>query len=818
MGKKIFWSLFFFLWLPGLHLIADQQLAELISRKQWQALCGQFSDDSCRVLQEYFQTALSIKFVTYATEKLTYKAKYPEYAEIGAITYERKDGKYSEASIGNQIKPLIFIENFRRYRVRDRHLSIGDARLHFQDGYFYLSSPYDQVLFFVGRWEFSLLPGDEEERITLFQTTGAGQFTRLNHWGIFILPDKGFLEGLPADDHALFPESPVAPLMDIYRSFFGIQIRQFEEFWYLPFKGEDHLVIFHKDKKVFYMYDFNENLIPDTRLRSSENNRIILNYNARKQAKLALHNPDKIDRITLNLFYNPPTGFLSGTAIINFRQPAAFRILNLNQDLKIKASLDQEQKGLSVIRKGRAYYFLGPNTDSLSFFFQGTIVPEIDYADVFRKQILTVETRETDKLYLLSGSQYFYPHTGTDFLESRLTVSLPREFSCLASGQLQQSEQASRNQFRFSARATKGISLACGQFQRLATIESKIPIHVFSTGKGIKSRQFHVDSFMEPLKKSRGKGDTVSHYFNFRVLKKSLDFLIDAYGDLDVPEINLLLRKAIQEGGNSHKGFIFFQYNPDQSLSQRITRKSPIILSPDPTGYLIHELAHQWWGGMLSWNSFEDIWITEGFAQFSLLYWLEKTLPGKRFDRMLKQLKKGIYGVNDRGPVVYGKRILDIHDDYEGYQTIVYNKAAFVIFMLKDLLGEPAFRKQVREAVEALRYRSLSTVDFIRALGRQGDVTERFLNFWIFRRRIPEISVDTVIEGNRARIRVRQMEGETVLPLTVTVSTRKHSRVRTLVVTRETQDFLLEEEQPIRSVSIHEARSLVRIRKEAVRN
>jgi hypothetical protein len=812
MTKKIFWLPVLFLWISVSFLTADEQLAELISQKQWQVLPGRFSDDSYRTLQEYFIDSLSIKFVTYNIEKLTYKAKFPEYAEIGTITYEKKNGKYSRVKIKNQIKPLIFIENFKKVRIRDLNLNIGDARIHFLDGSFYLSSPFDQVLFFIGQWEFSILPSDGEEQITLKQMTGDNQLTLGNTWGIFILTDKGFLKGLPAETHAFTPESPVAPLMDIYRSYFGIQIKQFEEFWYLPFKGEDNLIIFQKDKKIFYMYDFNENLIPDTRLRLSENNKIILNYNALRQTKLALQKADKITKITLNLFYNPPTGFLSGTAIINFRQPASFRVLNLSENLKIKAGLDQEMKGISVIRKGKAYYFLGPDTDSLSFFYQGSILPEIDYTDIFRKQMLRIETIETDKLYFLSSSQYFYPHSNLDFLESKLTVSLPREFSCLASGQLQQFRQTTRNQFQFASPGTKGISLASGQFHRLATIKAKIPIHVFSTGKGVSSKQFHIDSFTEPLRKNRRRGDAVSKYFNFKALKEAFNLLIKTYGSLDLSEINLLLRKEIQEGGVSNKGFIFFHYNPEQAFSQKITRRSPIILTPDPTNHLIHELAHQWWGGLLSWQSFEDVWITEGFAQFSLLAVLEKTLSGKRFARILKQMKRDIYEVNQFGPVIYGKRILDIQDDYEGYQTIVYNKAAFVIFMLRDLLGESEFLASISQALKTLRYRSVTTAEFIRQFGRQNDLISRFLNYWLYKRKIPEISVGITIENNRAHVRVEQLDTETVLPLTLTISTRKNSRVQTLAITRKVQDFLLEEKEPIRSVDINGNRSLVRIR------
>ena len=66
-------------------------------------------------------------------------------------------------------------------------------------------------------------------------------------------------------------------------------------------------------------------------------------------------------------------------------------------------------------------------------------------------------------------------------------------------------------------------------------------------------------------------------------------------------------------------------------------RKSDPVLEADPLFFtnkinrdvLIHELAHQWWGGVISWETYRDEWITEGGAQFSALLYLESILPKK---------------------------------------------------------------------------------------------------------------------------------------------------------------------------------------------
>lgn len=640
------------------------------------------------------------------------------------------------------------------------------------------------------------------------------RISQSSSWGIFILNNSTFLDGLPYRIHNHTSKSPVTPLLNIYREFFGIQITQFKEFWYLPFKGEDNLIIFQKDRKSFFLYDFNETLNPDTRMRISENNKIVLSYNALNRTKLNLRKKNRIENVNLNLFYNPESDFLSGTVNLNFQSPASFRVLNLNKGLKIKASLDLTLKGLSVIRKGEAYYFLGPSVDRLSFFYKGKIRPEVDYSDIFKKQILKVETLESDKLFFLSRNQNYYPFGELDFFKSKITISLPRPIQCLASGELIRINRSDRNTFEFQSSGTKGVSIACGEFGKIDRLQSKIPINIFSTVTGIKSRHFHVDSFTDPLRKGKTSANSIFRYFDLKKLREAFDFFIDIYGGLELKEVNLLLRKGIQEGGVSNRGFIFFHYNPETSMSKKITRRSPINLSQDPTNHLIHELAHQWWGGLVSWSSYEDIWITEGFSQFSLLHYLEKKSNPGRFERILKRMKREIYRASKLGPVVYGKRLLALHNDYESYQTIVYNKAAFILLMLRDMIGEREFRSRIRHMLNSFRYRNINSIDFIRQFSSGNPVVFDYLNHWIKRRRIPRASVFIEKSDQSARITVEQSLEPVPFPLTLTITTRQGKVIRTFLIEQKQQQFNIREASAIKSIQIDSTRTLVKLNRQ----
>ena len=69
-------------------------LQKYLSAKDWPGLKAIFLDNSHEALGKYFAPCQEIKFVTFVQDKLTYKAKFEKYAEVGTILYEKKEGKY----------------------------------------------------------------------------------------------------------------------------------------------------------------------------------------------------------------------------------------------------------------------------------------------------------------------------------------------------------------------------------------------------------------------------------------------------------------------------------------------------------------------------------------------------------------------------------------------------------------------------------------------------------------------------------------------------------------------------------------------------
>ena len=193
------------------------------------------------------------------TNQFVYKAKYADFAEIGNLSFSKENNLYALLKIDNQITPIYFIDGFKKYAVSDRVLTIGDAQVHFDKGFFYLAWPARQPLLFEGQWHFQLTPGDAEERLTLSRLFKNETFSQANKTGIFILDDLSFLKELPASAGDIIAlDSPgLQKAYQVYQNYLGIPIKQFNEVWYLPIADNDNLLIFPREKDSLYLYDFN---------------------------------------------------------------------------------------------------------------------------------------------------------------------------------------------------------------------------------------------------------------------------------------------------------------------------------------------------------------------------------------------------------------------------------------------------------------------------------------------------------------------------------------------------------------------------------
>jgi hypothetical protein len=783
--KKRLLALFLLLAGAGL-AFASEPLQTAIQKKAWPALASQFSDETHLLLVAYFQECQEVGFSSLRPDDLMFFARFRDYAEIGEITFSIENGKYSQLRLQRNIKPLYFVNSFSRYEISERTMRMGDALIHFKKGVIYRGQPMGNLFVFVGDWEFRITPDSEEERLTLRNLVRSETFAKDAQAGVFVCNQADFLDGLPAPQPlAVLEDEEAKALYEIFQKHWGMPVPFFTELWYFAFATDFNAVIFHnKPGKSYYRYIFNSNIAPDTSLVLFPENKFYLSYNAVKGLKFTAQGVDELTNLQLNLFYNPQVRFLSGTSVLDFEEPSNIKQVHLDPGLIVKGFGQSQTEELHLFHRDDIYFLLGQELSRFSFYYAGSIADGDDAGEMMRISMKAEKGR--DRYYILNRDQNFYPNPGPHFFKSRVKISLPSPMLCLASGSLRsRRKMGERNEFIFESPGTKGVSLVCGEFEKRLTVPGQIPIQVYGNPK------LRVNDFFSAAE--------IRDYFNF---------LLEKFGALEIGELNLLLRRQQDYGGMSNQGFVIFNLldtrssDDDRSMIRRIRRESPVVFTDVNRDSLVHELAHQWWGGVISWRTYQDQWLTEGLAQFSTLLYLQSHLSEAQFHKAVVSAKRWVFRKNDAGPIIYGWRIANLSNELDTYQSIIYNKSALVFLMLKEILGEEEMLKRLRQILVDFKYQSLATSRFIQQVSQGDKRLLKFFNHWIYSRLLPTVRYQVVSSGQSAEITFTQKDSDFVFPVSLRVTTAEGKYVRTLIVEEKVQKFKIFENTPILSITV----------------
>ncbi len=139
-----------------------------------------------------------------------------------------------------------------------------------------------------------------------------------------------------------------------------------------------------------------------------------------------------------------------------------------------------------------------------------------------------------------------------------------------------------------------------------------------------------------------------------------------------------------------------------------------------------HEVAHQWWGNVVGWSSYRDQWIDEAMANYLALLFAdsqknpEQTLRVwlARFrDRLLTKGIDSDEAPADAGALTLGTRLISSRSP-DGYQPLIYDKGAWVIHMIREMLREPRAKHPDDRFIQLLQtilrkyaFQSFSTAD-----------------------------------------------------------------------------------------------------------
>ena len=345
------------------------------------------------------------------------------------------------------------------------------------------------------------------------------------------------------------------------------------------------------------------------------------------------------------------------------------------------------------------------------------------------------ETDNSDYLYTLlvpSDANALFPCFDQPDLKARTTVSLvvPRRWTALANGIIERVDSSgSSRTYRFRETeplSTYLLAFAAGPWVRFVGGPRNTALYV----RASRAREVEVDSLQTQVASAL---TSLEHYFGI------------AY---PFQQFQYLLAPAFPFGGMEHPGAVFFNeegfiYREPPTLNQRLGRRATIY----------HEVAHQWFGDLVTMRWFDDLWLKEGFATYMAAKMQDiEGLPNPWMSFYLRN-KPAAYDVDvTAGTTPIWQELFNLDQAKSNYGAIVYNKAPGVLKQLNYLVGDSAFRVGVHDFLVTHRYGNATWRDLLAAIETPA---HRELSTWgtqyILRPGIPVIDQHLDVADGRIR-------------------------------------------------------------------
>lgn len=149
---------------------------------------------------------------------------------------------------------------------------------------------------------------------------------------------------------------------------------------------------------------------------------------------------------------------------------------------------------------------------------------------------------------------------------------------------------------------------------------------------------------------------------------------------------------------------------------------------------IIHELAHQWFGNAVTEATWDDAWLSESFATYFTLRYIEHAYGAEEYREELaraRNLYEAHLSKGDSFPIVASRTAET--GPVTNY-AVTYQKGAWVLTMLRDLIGEEAFRKGIRDYYGTHFNATARTSDLVGCMERaSGMRLDRFFRQWLYR-------------------------------------------------------------------------------------
>ncbi|MCX6175948.1 MAG: M1 family metallopeptidase [Bacteroidetes bacterium] len=143
--------------------------------------------------------------------------------------------------------------------------------------------------------------------------------------------------------------------------------------------------------------------------------------------------------------------------------------------------------------------------------------------------------------------------------------------------------------------------------------------------------------------------------------------------------------------------------------------------------YISHELFHQWFGDYVTAENWSDLTLNESFATYGEYLWREFKYGKSNANEWLYSTEKSIYNPNKNNPLL-NHHYTNINQQFDGVR---YQKGACILHLLRQFIGDDAFRTSMKQYLETFAFKSAEVDDWRQIIEEvTGMDMKPFFNVW----------------------------------------------------------------------------------------
>ena len=214
-----------------------------------------------------------------------------------------------------------------------------------------------------------------------------------------------------------------------------------------------------------------------------------------------------------------------------------------------------------------------------------------------------------------------------------------------------------------------------------------------------------------------------------------------------------------------------------------------------------HELAHSWFGDLVTCKNWAELWLNEGFATYMEAVYREESM-GR--DAYLTKVRSDAaqFIVNDmvtkRRHGLYNLRAGEM-DKLFDVSAVTYNKGGVILHMLREQIGTENFWKGVNAYLNAHKFGSVTTPDLRKAMETaSGQDLGWFFDQWVYHSGAPYLTVTPTYTASKKKLTLRVVQTQQAdaivpavfrLPLDIEIKTAAGKIVMPVEVTKRIDSF-----------------------------